>query len=94
MRKTLVEDDYFKVELLITKKENPLKLPDSPTLKKTYPREFESICQGFYRCRVPGGWIVQTCDERESKSGESMCFLPDPFCEWELKQSNKKESEA
>lgn len=36
------------------------------------------------RAKVYGGWIVNSCVDKEALCCESMVFIPDPNHEWEI----------
>lgn len=90
MKKVIIDNEYMKVEMEVTEKDG-LKF----NRKVKYPRKFEVISQGFSRCRVPGGWLVNSYDSlvdyKRSGNGsssvgmsESMVFISDAEHEWVL----------
>lgn len=40
---------------------------------------------GTWRRKVPGGWLVRTCESVYHGGGEALTFLPDPNYEWRPK---------
>ncbi len=99
MKKVIIDNDNVKVEMEVTEKHG-LKFNG----KVKYPRKFEVISQGFSRCKVPGGWLVNSYDSivdyKRSGVGssavgmsESMVFVSDPGYEWVLEDAFVKDED-
>lgn len=59
---------------------------------RTVPKE--TACGGTYRMKVPGGWIVRTCEYVISdkknysyKVYQNMTFVADPEHKWDIASS-------
>jgi len=42
-----------------------------------------AVTSSAYRCRVPGGWLVQIVFGAHSETGTGLTFYPDPDHVWD-----------